>query len=95
MTGVSRLLPRPRDVRDREWDARDMRDRGRVRQTGAGPICALGVKLFIVATRLTVIARCESEVDVTLVSLRGTGKMDAWTQAGCLTKPTDNSHGRG
>ena len=26
MTGVSRLLPRPRDVRDREWDARDMRD---------------------------------------------------------------------
>jgi len=69
---------------------------GKVRQTGAGtgPICALGVKLLIVATRLTVIARCESELDVTLVALRGTGKMDAWTQAGCLTEPTDNSHGR-
>jgi len=69
---------------------------GRARRTGAGtvPICALGVKLLIVATRLTVIARCESELDVTLVALRGTGKMDAWTQAGCLTEPTDNAHGR-
>jgi hypothetical protein len=69
---------------------------GRARRTGPGtvPICALVVKLLIIATRLTVIARCESELDVTLVALRGTGKMDAWTQAGCLTEPANNAHGR-
>ena len=93
MTGVSRLHD-PGTYATASGMRGTCAVRGRVRQTGAGPICALGVKLFIVATRLTVIARCESEVDVTLVALRGTGKMDAWTQAGCLTEPTDNSHGR-